>query len=351
MRMIVFRFQISFLAFSVDSFNEIRCERCEIMKSIKEWLNKINSNPVLILLVNLIAFLDLLVLLFGDIVGKIVGGVVVCAIIIVILQRYFSYKEIKSRTIIDLCEHINSYNEHYKECFEQINNGTIINKEQLDSKLAQLTNCIQTISSSILNCTTCICVKLIDAQKITDLDYKKWHLYTIARSNSTKSKRRQNDANPDIVEENTDFCSILDRNASASQYNNYADGFISYDLDRTKQEMRRCGCEYRNSHFDFEYKSTIVYPIQFNSNLFPLHIIDKMFKEKPCNQMFIAGFLCLDTEEKFKDNDKTFEKAGTLLWHYCQSLSVLLWNYSVMRLNLFEDVEVSVDEKQTKTSY
>lgn len=314
------------------------------MKSLKEFLNRINNNPILVMLINIIAFLDLFVLILGDTVGKIVGGVIVFAIGIVILQRYFSYKEIKNRTITDLCEPINLYNNNFKECFEQINNGTITKKEQLDSKLTQLTNYIEIISSSVLNCTTCICVKLIDAQKTTDLNYKKWHLFTIGRSKSTKSKRKQNDVQPDLVEENTDFCSILDRNASAD-YNNIVNGFISYDLDKTKQEMKRCGCEYKNSHSDFEYKSTIVYPIQFESNLLPVHIIGKMFKNNPYNQTFIAGFLCLDTEEKFKDEDKTFKTAATLMWHFCQSLSVLFWNYSVMRLKPLEDVEDAVDEK------
>lgn len=306
------------------------------MKTVKELLDKFNNNAFIVTFVNIIAFADFFVLILGNAVIQIIAAVVFFAVVLVLLQRFFSYKKLKTITFDKICEAINSYNLGYKECFEQINNGTITKVDHLNASLTKLTNCIEKIADSILDCPVCICIKLVDPENLTDANYKKWQLFTIARSNSTKSKRRQKDTKPDIVEENTDFCSILDKNASQNSNDDGVNGFISYDLDKTKEEMKRCGSKYRNSHEDFEYKSTIVYPIQFESSSLPQPIIQSLFGSKPPNSIFITGFLCLDTENKFADGDDSFDKAVLLLWHFCQNLSPLFWNYSIMRMRQIE---------------
>jgi len=302
------------------------------MKELKEFLNRLNNNPIIVTFTIIITFADFFVLLIGNNVIQIIAAVIFVAVVAILLQRFFAYKKLKIKTFDKLCEAINTYNVGYKECFEQINDGTITKVTHLNAALTKLTDCIEKITDSVLDCPVCICIKLVDPEKLTDADYKKWQLITIARSSSTKSIRKQRDATPDIVEDNTDFCSILDKNASLNNDFDGVNGFISYDLDKTKEEMKRCGGKYRNSHEDFEYKSTIVYPIQFESQLLPKQIIRSLFGNTSPNNTFITGFLCLDTEKKFENEDESFEKAALLLWHFCQNLSPLFWNYSIMRM-------------------
>ena len=96
--------------------------------------------------------------------------------------------------------------------------------------------------------------------------------------------------------------------------------------------MSANGGKYKNSHDDFEYKSTIVYPIQFETKDLPRTVVDSLFNHQTPNTIFISGFLCLDSEAKFTEEDEMFDKVALLLWHFCQSLSPLFLNYSIMRM-------------------
>ena len=311
------------------------------MQRIKEILNNINSNPVIVALINII--IDFIVLLLGNSITRIVASIILAGVVMVLLQRFFAYTKIKTKVLEDICEAINNYNMNYQKCYQQIGDGTISSVDTLDSASIKLTDCIETIANSILGCPVCICIKLVDPDNLIDNDYKNWHLRTIARSGSTRSERKQNDAVPDLVRENTDFCSILERNANNKVV---VDGFISYDLDETKEVMKANGSEYRNSHKNFKYKATVVYPIQFKTSSLPKDVLQSLYNNEPLNPVFIAGFLCLDTEKSFSNEKELFDKAAVLLRFYCDSLAPIIKIYSLSRMKKVKRSCVLNDNKK-----
>lgn len=299
------------------------------MKKVKEILNSFNSNPFTVLLINIVAVVDFIILIIGNPITQIAGIFILIAVVLVLLQRFLSYKKIKTKAFENIYEAINNYNMYYKKYYEQIEDETIISVDTLDSSLSKMTDCIERVANNTLECKVCICIKLVSPENLIDNDYKKWSLRTIARSSSTSSRRRRNDSGLDLVGDNTDFCSILENNANNMDVVN---GFISYDLDETARKMKECGSEYRNSHKDFEYKATIVYPIQFNTSSLPQNVIRSFYNDDHINNTFIVGFLCLDTEKTFTNEKELFEKAADLMYCYCDSIAPIIKIYSLSRM-------------------
>lgn len=126
----------------------------------------------------------------------------------------------------------------------------------------------------------------------------------MARSLSTKRSRLSYDntyRKPDLLADNTDFEVIVSDDAKFQDFNRFSCG----DLDSYPDEFRKKYLhEFKNSHDNPPYKSTIVIPIRIASE-YLLPIFENTRTDKL--SYHALGFLCIDSEEKFISSQQDFK--------------------------------------------
>lgn len=136
---------------------------------------------------------------------------------------------------------------------------------------------VSAVFSDITGATCRLCIKRIilptpknEVLLVTDL----------VRTRHCGERRRP--PKPDRVDENTDFEDII---------HGGGDYFFCNDLD-----ARRQAGLYRNSHPDYKYRSTIVWPIR--KQIENASLVPKWYKDYVQETQDIVGFLCVDSVKK-----------------------------------------------------
>ncbi len=167
----------------------------------------------------------------------------------------------------------------------------------------------------------CACIKMvsIDDEK---LPIEKKSLWTIARSENTDAKRKKSSNSMSVIGANEDFLNLS---------NGYQRFYSNTDLTKKYNAGK-----YRNSTPNFMYESTIVVPIRYNEmksetiNL-PSDEDEKkrIVQLKLESHSDIAGYLCIDSTEVFKEWDDTDEvmKIVNILAVYADLLYIYLTTF------------------------
>lgn len=98
---------------------------------------------------------------------------------------------------------IQGFTRKYKQCLDYSCTLQSFDRSSVDAFSQIICNSIEDIVTFILKETTCVCIKLLDVQGITDCDYETWKIYTVGRSHSTAPSRSNNDTNSVFVNANS----------------------------------------------------------------------------------------------------------------------------------------------------
>ena len=201
----------------------------------------------------------------------------------------FVAKLVKERR--EIATLIQDFTKKYKQCLDYSRTLQSYDRSSVDAFSQIICNSIEDIVSFILKETTCVCIKLLDVQDITDCDYGTWKIYTVGRSHSTEPSRSNNDMNSVFVKDNSDFEEIV-----SDQNTCFTVPDLPAMIESWKKNQKK---KYKNSTDDYTYKSTIVFPIYTR-----MENADDIFQERVANwkehpNKHIVGFLCVDSEKTF----------------------------------------------------
>ena len=279
-------------------------------QTASEWANGVANNGWYILFCNTCSVVSLiLTFIFDDIICRIIFGSITClfacALVGYLFYRVFAIKRAKlnleasyvgkNKKVFD---YIQAYQHDLLDFSSFVNNQNNINVHTFKDKAALLCNRIEQILTSALGTKdrVSVCVKCLKTETILNNDVDNWEIYTFARSSSTQATRLEydrKDREPDKIAGNTDFEVIVSDDERFKSFNCFYCG----DLDTYPEIFRKKYTkEFKKSHSNPPYKSTIIVPIRMISDN-----ISPMLQKQACSSKYyhVIGFLCIDSEEKF----------------------------------------------------
>lgn len=231
------------------------------------------------------------------------------ATVFYIIFRWFSIKRIKINLQNDYMQKQFKIGELLHPFFHELRNSNNfldthdnVSEDTFKDKARILCNQIEKVFTKIWQTKNdvCVCIKLIDVNSISSSDYTKWKTYTFVRSSSTDTKRNLLDEEREPIANNTDFEVIVSNDTRFKGFN----CFYSENLDKTKAEFPdRYSKVFINSHPDASYKSALVLPIRIPAKYSAPELKIDISK---C-AYHILGFLCIDSDETFDDEEHNFK--------------------------------------------
>ncbi len=203
-------------------------------------------------------------------------------------------------------ENIHIFQHDLRNYTNYINKNSNMDFDNFRDKARVLCDTMQHIFSSVLQTkgNVSVCLKYIKTETILNTDYKNWEIRTLARSRSTDRSRFTYDdvgREPDLIADNTDFEVIVSDEKKFQGFNRFSCG----DLDSYPDEFRKkYAHDFKNSHENPPYKSTIVIPIRISSE-YLLPILEENISDR--YSYHALGFLCIDSEDKFVQTPNGFE--------------------------------------------
>lgn len=202
-------------------------------------------------------------------------------------------------------EKMHSFQHDLRNYTNYLDKNNNISFDNFRDKARVLCDIMEPIFSSVLQTQekVSVCLKYIETDTFMNKDYKNWEICTLARSQSTQRVRLAYDdknRKADLIADNTDFEVIVSCDSKFQNFNRFACG----DLDSYASEFQHDYMqEFKNSHENPPYKSTIVIPIRIASEYLAT-ILENANME---NQFYhVLGFLCIDSEEKFLQNTNDY---------------------------------------------
>lgn len=320
----------------------------ENKRNASEWANAVANNGWYMLFCNTCSIVGLiLTFTIDNIVCRIIFGsitcMLACALLAYFFYRVFAIKRAKLNLEASyvgknkkVFEYIQAYQHDLLDfsCF--VTNQSNISAHTFKDKAALLCNRIEQILTSALGTKdrVSVCVKCFKTETILNNDVKNWEIYTFARSASTQATRLdydRKDREPDKIADNTDFEVIVSDDARFKSFNYFYCG----DLDTYPEIFRqKYTKEFKNSHSNPPYKSTIIVPIRMISDN-----ISPILQKQVCASKYyhVIGFLCIDSEEKFikAEGDyrySTFKNSVSMVRAIGDSLYPFFENYLTKEL-------------------
>lgn len=313
-------------------------------KNWKERLSRWAANPIVVVVCDLCTIAGfILALVFQNNVIKIILFSLCTAIIlytvIFISIRWFSINRAKRNIQQNYHDRVRNMSKLTHIFFHELrdyNNYLKITETIKDSefhdKAVNICNSIESFFTSVLETKskTCVCIKLLDIDSISNHDYKTWKTYTFARSASTDTRRYNDDDKREPITENTDFEILVSNEKEFSQYNY----FHSVNLEKTsKQFLQDHKRQFLNSHHNATYKSTIIVPIRILTKL----ASPQLGLNPKTTRYHILGFLCIDSEETFDEDGhnyryNTFMNSIQFACAFADSLYHFFESYLLKRL-------------------
>lgn len=282
---------------------------------IRERITNLVNNVWFILVCNCCSVIGLLLtFIIGDSILRIVFGILSFIFVFVVafylILRLCSIKrakhnieatyEARSKRVY---RHLKSYQNDLVDFARMIDHKSNLEEHTFRDKAALLCNRIEQIMTAALMTKepVSVCIKCLKTESVLCDDIRKWEVYTFARSASTQPDRLEydrDDCQPDKVIDNTDFEVIVSDNKRFEKFKCFYCGDLDTYPAAFLSEYKQ---EFKNSHSNPPYKSTIIVPIQVVRN----RVTPVLRKEIASSKHHhVIGFLCVDSEEKFiKNND------------------------------------------------
>lgn len=246
---------------------------------------------------------------------------------IYICKRYFSIKKFKD----NLVKKTNSDNEEVVKMLLEFSNTIVENslkvkkKKSLDydhfkNMVKNICSIIHKIVLQISGEEFSVCVKAFSLNELIETNYDNMATVTIARETKDFVKRSENDNQRQTISSNTSFKTLLDTG-----------DFLWSCPDLTKIDPKLVvGSSYKNpdDYYRNFYKSTIVVPIRTKMENVDPSIIEYSDNSKDVTYHYL-GFLCIDSMQKFREDQAEFTKLYNVLILLGGALYPLLENYLV----------------------
>lgn len=310
----------------------------------KAGIKQIVNNPWFILVCNIISVVGFFT---SFIVQDEICKIIICAlcavlVLVVTLYLFFRIASIKkakrnlSRSTLALnkkiYKYIHDFYHNLRNYLNAIQQDADFSSRHFSDKAALLCNHMEKVFTTSLDAKdpVSVCIKRIKTSSILNDRVSDWELSTFARSTSTQRERYEydrNDRDPDKIIDNTDFEMIV---SNDKLFRNF-DCFYTGDLETYAVEYeKKYGVPFKNSHFQPPYKSTIIVPIRIDTDYMSSALKGKIGKAR---YYHIVGFLCIDSEEKFLEEDEIryerFKNCVELAFSMGDALYTFLEDYLV----------------------
>lgn len=310
----------------------------------KMGISQIVNNPWFILVCNVMSIIGFFL---SFTVQNEICKIITCAfcavfVFIVTLYLFFRIAGIKkakrnlSRKTVAVnkktYKNIHDFYHNLRNYLNAIQQDDNFSSRHFSDKAALLCNHIEKVFTTALDVKepVSVCIKRIKTSSILNDNVSEWELCTFARSTSTQRERYEydrNDREPDKITNNSDFEMIVSNDRQFKSFNCFYTG----DLETYAAEYEeKYGVEFKNSHFNPPYKSTIIVPIRIDTEYMSAALKGKIGKGR---YYHIVGFLCIDSEEKFLKEDEiryeSFKNCVELAFSMGDALYTFLEDYLV----------------------